>query len=93
MLTKLLWYSILTIETLKASQKGVNDLSKITLKAARVNAKLTQKEAAKKLKISNKTLCNWENGASMPKADKIDAICALYSIPYDQLIFFKPNNA
>ena len=66
-------------------------MSRITLKAARVNAGLTQKEAANDLNVSNKTLSNWENGVSMPKADKIDAICALYSVPYDNLIFL-PNN-
>lgn len=63
-------------------------MPKITLRAARINAGLTQKEAAKKLKVSNKTLCNWENNTSIPKADKIDAICILYNIPYDNIIFF-----
>ena len=68
-------------------------MSKLTLKAARVNAGLTQKKAAKRLKVSNKTLCRWENGVSMPKADKIDAICELYAVPYDNLIFFVKKNA
>lgn len=63
-------------------------MPRITLKAARVNAGLTQKEAAEKLNISNRTLCSWENGLSVPKADKIDVICALYGIGYDNLIFF-----
>lgn len=68
-------------------------MPRITIKAARVNAGLTQKEAAKRLNVSNKTLCNWENNISIPKADKIEAICALYNTPYDNLIFFIPNNA
>ena len=68
-------------------------MPKITLKAARINAGLTQKEAAKALNVSNKTLCSWENGISMPKADKIDAICELYAVPYDNLIFFIKKNA
>ena len=63
-------------------------MPKITLKAARVNIGITQKEAAAKLNVSNKTLCNWEKGVSMPKADKIDAICDLYNIAYDNLNFF-----
>lgn len=66
-------------------------MGKITLKAARVNSDLTQKEAAEKLNISNKTLCSWEKGATMPKADKISKICSLYGISYDDLIFL-PNN-
>lgn len=68
-------------------------MSKMTMKAARVNAGLTQKEAAKRLKVSNKTLCNWENYISIPKADKIEAICALYNTQYDNIIFFTRNNA
>lgn len=66
---------------------------KITLKAARTNAGLTQADAAKKLNVNKKTLSNWENGISVPKADKIDAICSLYSVSYDSIIFFVPNNA
>ncbi len=62
-------------------------MMKMTLKAARVNAGLTQKEAAAALGISNKTLCNWENGISFPKADKVEKICSLYGVSYDNIIF------
>jgi len=65
---------------------------RITLKAARVNRNLSQKEAADALNVSNRTLCKWENGLSVPKADKIDAICELYEIPYDNLIFLSNNS-
>ena len=61
---------------------------KITLAAARVNAGLTQSQVAKELKVSNKTVNNWGNGKAIPKADKIDAICELYRVPYDNIIFF-----
>ena len=64
-------------------------MAQMTLKAARVNAGLKQKQVANMLKISNKTLCSWENGNSMPKADKIDALCDLYRVSYNDLIFFK----
>lgn len=67
-------------------------MSKITLKAARVNANYTQKDAAKALNVSNKTLCSWEKGASMPRVEKIDAICELYGVSYDNIIFL-PNNS
>lgn len=62
-------------------------MAKLTLKAARVNVGLDQKTAAKKLKVSNKTLGNWENGITAPAANKIDSICNLYKIEYDDLIF------
>lgn len=59
----------------------------ITLEAARVNAGYSQKEAAEKLGVSNCTLLRWEKGLSMPKANQITAICNLYRVPYDMLIF------
>jgi DNA-binding XRE family transcriptional regulator len=62
-------------------------VGKITLKAARVNAGYTQKEAAKLLDVSNKTLCKWEKGSSFPNAEKVAKICSLYSIPYDNISF------
>ena len=62
---------------------------KMTLKAARVNAGLSQKEAAKALGISNKTLCNWETGKNAPNQRYIESICILYGIPYDCLFFYR----
>lgn len=59
----------------------------MTLKAARVNAGLTQKEVAKKLNVSNKTVGSWENGASMPNGKYIEPICNLYGVSYDNIIF------
>ena len=65
---------------------------KITLKAARVNACLSQKEVADFLKVSNKTICSWEKGETFPSAEKIDALCKLYGISYDNLNFL-PNDS
>ena len=64
---------------------------KLTLKAARVNAGYTQKEAAEKLGISNATLCNWEKGLSMPNIQQVQKICELYGVTYDNLIFLPDN--
>lgn len=66
-------------------------MGKITLKAARVNAGLTQKEAAEKLNVSNKTVWSWECGKAMPNVNKIDAICSLYGMSYDDIIFLPSN--
>lgn len=60
---------------------------RITLEAARVNKHYTQKEAARLLGVSHVTLLKWEKGISMPKANQIDAICDLYQVTYDMLIF------
>ena len=65
---------------------------KISMRAARVNIGLSQKVAAFRLGVSNKTLCNWENGITFPPADKIPAICELYGVTYDQLNFLPSDS-
>lgn len=65
---------------------------KISLRAARVNAGLSQKEAAVRLGVSNKTLGNWEKGITFPPADKIQEICKLYSVSYDNLNFLPTDS-
>lgn len=64
---------------------------KLTLKGARVNAGYTQKEAAKVLNVSNKTLCSWENGTTTPNIHRVEQLCDLYGISYDNLIFLPLN--
>lgn len=62
-------------------------MKKISLKAARVNAVLSQKEAAQILGISNKTLCSWENCKTFPDQPMIEKICDLYGVTYDMIDF------
>lgn len=64
---------------------------KITLKAARVNAGLTQEEVAEALNKSKNTIRNYEQGRSMPDIETGKAIAALYGLSVDDLIFL-PNN-
>lgn len=61
---------------------------KISLAAARVNAKLNQKEVAKYMKVSNNTLVNWENGISHPSVEQAEKLSKLYKIPLDAINFF-----
>lgn len=65
---------------------------KISLEAARVNAGYTQKEVGKILEVSNKTVCSWEKGETYPSADKIDALCELYGMSYDNINFLPSNS-
>lgn len=65
---------------------------KILLRAARVNAGFSQKEAADRLGVSNKTLGNWEKGVTFPSADKIAEICELYGVSYDHLNFLPSDS-
>ena len=62
-------------------------MAKISLRAARVNAGLSQKEVADSLGISNKTLSNWENGDTFPSVEKIERLCQLYDLSYDEINF------
>lgn len=63
---------------------------KITMKAARINAGYTQKEAAKLLKVSKDTVSNWERGKSYPDVTNLRDIERVYRVKYDDLIFL-PN--
>ena len=58
----------------------------VSMEAARVNAGLSQKEAAKQLNINVSTLSNWETGKTAPDIDKFKRLCELYNCPSD-LIF------
>lgn len=59
----------------------------ITLKAARVNKGLTQKEAARKIGVSVEALAKWENGTAFPSVVRIPSIERVYGFKYDELIF------
>ena len=61
--------------------------AKITLKAARVNAGLSQQEAAKKLGIDRSTLYLWENGKSSPSVIMFKRIEEIYGISYNAINF------
>ena len=60
---------------------------KISLKAARVNANLTQEDVAKKVKKSKNTIVNYEKGKSAPDIETGKALANLYGVSIDDLIF------
>lgn len=64
---------------------------KISLKAARVNADLTQREAAKALGIDVSTLQNYETGKTVPDWEMVKKIESLYSFPADYIIFARQS--
>lgn len=66
---------------------------KISLAAARVNKGLTQRDVAEKLRISTKTLVNWENGITFPTIERVYELCELYGVSVDNLIFLPDDNA
>ena len=65
---------------------------RISLKAARVNADLSQKEVANILRVSNKTIHSWEKGDTFPSAGYINKLCKLYGVSYDNIIFLPTDS-
>lgn len=59
----------------------------ITLKAARVNAGLTAKEAAKMFEVSPMTLRKWERTPEIIPAFRQAEISKNYNIEIDNIIF------
>jgi DNA-binding XRE family transcriptional regulator len=60
---------------------------RVSLKAARINANLGQKEAASEIGVSPETLANWEKGKSYPNVPQITRIEEVYGLKYDDIIF------
>ncbi len=58
---------------------------KISLKAARVNANLTQKEVAERMNISKNTLVNWEKGRTMIDDTPLMVLSEIYSVDIENL--------
>lgn len=55
----------------------------ISLKAARVNADMTQKEWARVLDVTLDTVLNWEKGKTEPRYSQLKQISQLSGIPMD----------
>lgn len=58
---------------------------KISLKAARVNAELTQEDVARALQKSKNTINAWENGKTEIDKANFESLCRLYKLPGDQI--------
>lgn len=60
----------------------------LTLKAIRINKKMSQEEAAKLIGISTDTLSNYERGKSFPDIPILKKIEEVYEIKYENINFF-----
>lgn len=60
-------------------------MPKITLKAARVNAGLTQDDVAHEMHRTKQTIVNWESGATDIKYNDLVALSDLYEMPIEYL--------
>lgn len=65
-------------------------MDKMTMKAHRVNAGLTQKEAAEAIGVTIGTICRWERGQTSPPFEKVVKLAILYKCNVAD--FFVPIN-
>lgn len=67
-------------------EKGDEKMFQISLTAARVNAKLTIDEVAKKMHKSKHTIIAWEKGKTAMDVCNFEKLCILYNIPKEHII-------
>lgn len=61
-------------------------MAKITLEAARVNAKLTQAELAEKMGVSRQSVIDWENGKREMKTVYLFMFCSITGFSEDDIL-------
>ena len=57
----------------------------LSIRAWRVERGFTQESFAKAVGVSKKTVCLWENGRVKPNVDKVDEICRVLEVSYDDI--------
>ena len=57
----------------------------ISLKAARINAGMTQTDVCIQLGIRRGTLSRWENGKNYPNVKQMQKLCELYGVKIEDL--------
>lgn len=62
-------------------------MSKITVKAARVNAGLTQEELANKMGVHRSTISSWEANPSTMQIKDAELLCKILNIPISNIFF------
>lgn len=59
----------------------------IQLKAARVNANMTQEDVAKGLGVSKNTIVNYESYKSKPSVERAKALADMFGMSVDDIIW------
>lgn len=55
----------------------------ISLRAARVNAELSQAEVSKVMNVDRQTILNWEKGKTRIGTSQLAMLCQIYKMPSD----------
>ena len=64
---------------------------KISLRAARTNAGLSQERVAQELRVAKQTVHNWEKGKTEPTVSQAMALQELLQISLEHIIFGKKS--
>lgn len=67
------------------------DHYKVSLRAARVNANMTQTEAAEAIGVDKTTILRWEQGKSYPDYFKLESLCKAYDVPIDNIFLSRSS--
>lgn len=59
---------------------------RLSFAALRVNANMTQEQAAEALGVSKRTLINWENGKVIPNSAALNMMAMVYNAPLDAFL-------
>ena len=70
----------------------MSEKMQISLKAARVNAGLSQEMAARELHVTKQTIVNWEKGISEPKVNQARELSRVYGMPLDYIFLPSASN-
>lgn len=62
----------------------------MSFRAARVAAGLSVQDVMDNMGVTNAAVCMWETGRTLPRADKLLALAALYRCPVEELL--RDNN-
>ena len=60
-------------------------MPKITLKAARVNAGMTQEDVAREMHRTKQTIVNWEAGVTAIRPNDLQELSDLYAMPIEYI--------
>jgi len=66
-------------------------MQKISLKAARVNAELTQEQASDKMNVDRQTIINWEKGNTKVGTAQLMMLSQIYGLSVDYI--FLPSKS
>lgn len=47
---------------------------------------ITRKDLAKKMEVSEASVCNWLKGIKVPRADKVDKMCSIFGCNRSDLV-------